>query len=47
LGIGIYADATGIGIPATGISDRSQTGSLYSGAGLVLASAFMFIPVPH
>jgi hypothetical protein len=44
--IGIEAGATGIGIPALIISVRYQTGSPYSGTGLTLASALLFIPVP-
>jgi hypothetical protein len=44
--MGIKADATGIGILATGISNRYRTRSPYSRAGLVPASAFFFIPVP-
>jgi hypothetical protein len=46
LGLGIKADAAGIGIPASlsGTGElRFWTGSLFSGAGLVQASTFLFL----
>jgi hypothetical protein len=51
LGIGIEANAAGIGIPALCISVRFprnpyRTGYPYPGTGLVPASSFLFIPVP-
>jgi len=46
MGTGIETDAVGISILASGILIRYRTGSPYSGTGLVLASAFLFIAVP-
>ncbi len=42
----IEADAAGIGIPASIISVRYRTGSLYSGTELATVSAFIFITGP-
>jgi hypothetical protein len=41
----IDIDADAVGIPASGISFWYRTGSTYSGTGLVLALAFLIIPV--
>jgi hypothetical protein len=46
VGIGILKTNAGIGIPASVISVRCRTASLYSGTGTAPASFIFFSPVP-